>query len=384
MTSHQELDTLAPRPGTADDRPATPEPATRDAESRDASGETAVVSAAAIARMVREHAGEDQEAARLLRQAQAVAFYIFLDVIQDALEQGIQPWDVPFRPTNRHWLRADLGIKTDAEGEQELLRRLHEIGVVRLEETDTGPRLWLSPAICVRSEAAERLNWNVVGNTWVPSDYIFRLVLLDHLDPTGALSRVAKSTLLENAGMSRSALKRALSREADKEIITRAYANQNELLLAWGPRSLARTGRRRHDREAAEDAPASPWRRSGVAPDAEVNVPRAAAVDTAQTVTFHQPVRIEVPEGASVATVGIDADGIKRYRVALGDAREPMHDDEAMTVSPGGRGSDREVADRGAPRGAADRSAPGERGTERQGGSSFGGYRDAGERSSGA
>jgi len=331
------MDTHVPRADEAEGRSDLAERTAGVADSKDASGETAVVSAAAVARLVREHAGEDRDAAQLLRQAQAVAFYIFLDVIQDALDQGVQPWDVPFRPTNRHWLRADLGVKTDAEGEQALLRRLHEIGIVRLEETDAGPRLWLSPAICIRSEAAERLNWNVVGNTWVPSDYIFRLVLLDHLDPTGALSRVAKSTLLENAGMSRSALKRALSREADKEIITRAYANQNELLLAWGPRSMARSGRRRSDAEAADAGPASPWRRApGQESDREVSVPRAAVVDTAQTVTFHQPVRIEVPEGASVATVGIDADGIKRYRVALSDSHEQFAPDDGVTVSRGG------------------------------------------------
>jgi len=301
-------------------------------ETHEFSGNTAVVSAAAIAKLVRDHAGENRDAAQLLRQSQSVAFYIFLDVIQDALDQGSQPWDIPFRPTNRHWLRADLGIKTDAEGEQELLRNLHEIGIVRLEETDAGPRLWLSPAICVRSEAAERLNWNVVGNTWVPSDYVFRLVLLDHLDPTGALSRVAKSTLLENAGMSRSALKRALSREADKEIITRAYANQNELLLAWGPRAITRGVRRHAEQPATEGEVASPWHTPGDTSDREVSVPRAAAVDTAQTVTFHQPVRIEVPDGASVATVGIDADGIKRYRVALADSGDTVAHDTGVTV----------------------------------------------------
>jgi hypothetical protein len=333
MTSPHETD---PRESRVDKADSTIRNEVNSADSREVSGDTAVVSAAAIAKLVRDHAGEDRDAAQLLRQAQSVAFYIFLDVIQDALDQGTQPWDIPFRPTNRHWLRADLGIKTDAEGEQELLRRLHEIGIVRLEETEAGPRLWLSPAICVRSEAAERLNWNVVGNTWVPSDYVFRLVLLDHLDPTGALSRVAKSTLLENAGMSRSALKRALSREADKEIITRAYANQNELLLAWGPRSIARTGRRRADQTAMEGETISPWRTPGDSSDREVSVPRAAAVDTAQTVTFHQPVRIEVPEGASVATVGIDADGIKRYRVALAENDGTVQHETDVSVRRGG------------------------------------------------
>lgn len=360
MTSPHEMETRAPRPERMDDRSDLTESQVNAAEGRDASGETAVVSAAAIARLVREHAGEDRDAAQLLRQAQAVAFYIFLDVIQDALDQNAQPWDIPFRPTNRHWLRADLGVKTDAEGELALLRRLNEIGILRLEETDAGPRMWLSPSICVRSEAAERLNWNVVGNTWVPSDYIFRLVLLDHLDPTGALSRVAKSTLLENAGMSRSALKRALSREADKEIITRAYANQNELLLAWGPRSLARVGRRRSDQDAAT---------AETALDREVRVPRAATVDTAQTVTFHQPVRIEVPDGASVATVGIDADGIKRYRVALGDSRHDMREDEDTRE--------------GAPTGG-ESSGRSDAASTSRGSGGFGSFREPGESTPGA
>ncbi len=301
MTSPHELDAPAPRPVT----PSADQPTPSDQSAASSGGDRAVVSAAAVARLVRENAGESTEAARLLRQAQAVAFYVYLDVIQDALEQDAQPFDVPFRSTNRHWLRADLGIKTDADGERELLRRLHEIGVIRLDETETGPLIYLSPSICVTSPAAERLNWNAVGNTWVPSDYIFRLVLLDHLDPSGALTRVAKSTLLENAGMSRSALKRALSREADKEIIARAYANQNELLLAWGPRAITKTGRRRADFMADSDA--------------EVSLPRATAGDTAQTVTFTVPVRIEVPAGAYVSTVGVDSDGIKRYRVALAD-----------------------------------------------------------------
>ena len=339
--------------------------ATNQASSTD---EMAVVSAASIAHLVREHAGEDVDPATLLREAQAVAFYVFLEVVQEALEQGLQPWDIPFRPTNRHWLRSDLGIKTDADGEAELLRSLHEAGVIRLEETEAGPRVWLAPAICVRSEAATRLNWNVVGNAWVPSDYIFRLVLLDNLDPAGALSRVAKSTLLEHAGMSRSALKRALSREADKEIITRAYANQNELLLAWGPRAIARN--RRTDAEG-ESSAESPWRTSGGSRDTEV--PRAAAVDTAQTVTFHQPVRIEVPTGASVATVGIDADGIKRYRVALADvAGELSAADTELPISrdgASGRGGTgvREADRQGAHRGGDDVK----RRDEREGRSAF-------------
>ncbi len=337
MTSPHELDAAAPRavtPGA--DQPEMDNSAAASTAAAD--GGRAVVSAAAIARLVREHAGESAEAARVLRQAQAVAFYVYLDVVQDALEQDAQPFDVPFRPTNRHWLRADLGIKTDADGELALLRRLNQIGIIRMDETETGPVLWLSPAICVTSLAAERLNWNAVGNTWVPSDYIFRLVLLDHLDPTGALTRVAKSTLLENAGMSRSALKRALSREADKEIIARAYANQNELLLAWGPRAITKTGRRRADVMSE----------SAAATDAEVSLPRATAGDTAQTVTFTVPVRIEVPAGALVSTVGVDADGIKRYRVAMGE--DGTHEELEVATD---RGDDARPDDR------ADREAPG-------------------------
>jgi hypothetical protein len=193
-------------------------------------------SARAVCQLLTAAMGQETCPPRLLRAAQAVVFEVFHRATMtsprspaSSISLGYASDHLPRIITYEAWGHVNLEAATV------FVRLIARAGILTI--TDEGPgavRVTL-PHEVLSHKRPPRLDWRKVSLCG-PSTLI--ATLLELLDARGAFTSVKKRELQATSGLSRSALKRSLSRLEDAGVLMRD-SNPNDLNLAWGPTVLS-------------------------------------------------------------------------------------------------------------------------------------------------